>query len=162
MGLQPFESTGGTEGMPALCQGPSHKPQYDQSPHPALFQPVSMDQLSSGAPSLPCLSWVVVTVQRQEFKALALGLGPPAAEFPKPTRGQAGSTPFPECAQLPQCGHLCSFSSTLPACCQLHRLQLYSQQTPQTYFSGQRLPDSQAGGAEDEWHPALQPNSQVA
>ena len=158
--------------MPALCQRPSH----DQGPHSALSKPISMDQLSSGGPyPCPVPHGAVERVQRQEFKAVALGLGlgPPAAEASQARewllhslRARMGfSSPSPECAQLPQRGHPCSPSFTPPASCQLHRhmLQLHTQQTPQACSGGQWLPASQAEGAENEWCLALdQPDSQVA
>lgn len=81
---------GGHRGMPALCQGPSCKPQDDRSLCLALSELIGMDQLS-GRARIPALSLVRLWggSQRQEVESLALRLGTPQLGLLRATQSQA-------------------------------------------------------------------------
>lgn len=136
---------GDTEGMPAPCQGQLHQPQYDQSLHPAFFKLITMDSPSSEGPHSS-------RVSRGCGEGLQGHISWASISWIFSGPAEPGSAPSGKRAQVPQCGHPCSPSSTPTACCHLrrHMLRLRTQQTPHAHFGGQWLLASQAAGKKNQ------------
>ena len=125
MQLQPCESTGGTEGMPVLCQGPGVTPSMTRAPILPSSSQSAWTSYQGGAPFLPVLSLIGLwggprgKNSRPQCWGWGWGRGLQRLSLLQPAQGPAGHLPS-ECAQRSQRGLPCPSGSILPALCQLH------------------------------------------